>query len=954
MAKADLTNAPVVGARPLERERELLVIKQLLDEAAAGSGVVLTIEGAAGIGKSRLLDEARRTAQALGIASLRARGDELERAHPFGVVSSLFESRFARTSPEDRERLLRGRAVLAAPLVSDVDAGIEPAGPTDEFALLHGLYWTVVNLAEEGPLALMVDDVQWADDLSLRFLIYLAQRLEDLPVALLVAIRSGDPTSSSDLVTKLSTTATKPTLRPAELSEHGVRELLGAAELNLVDFDAFAHATWKATRGNPFLVRELVASMRQEPTLGFRMDAAAVGAFAPQSVTRMVALRLARLGAAAVELARACAVLGNEASLTLAADLARIDLTEAVDAAACLQAAQILDAVEPLVFAHTMIRSAIYQELPPGWGAQTHLRAARLLADRGSGAAEVAHHLLVGTPCPEPWARDALHAAGRLAARKGAPGVALRYLTRALELDPAGTGNGPLLVDLGLVEAAAGERTSLTRFERAIAMLDEPADQARAMYALGQTQYRYGRVAEAAETFSRGAALTEAENRELLLMFEGAFMCCALQVSSIRVEAMDRLTALVHEIQDHGIPSPAERTLLAAHSCYRAFSVPPATEAAVIAHAALGDGDLVREQTSESLAVNLAIVALIMSGQPGEAQRHIEAVLADARRRGAALAFAESSMVRAIAMLAQGRLSDAMADAQAAIGGMEHGWQSLVPIPQAILAHCLVERGELDAAAGVLSEVEPRMPGADAMALNSWYFWARGGLHVARSEPEPALADYLKAGEILRSYGYINPANIPWRIPAALCARALGDGTQAERLVDDEIDLSKRFQLPAQLGSALRGQAVVRGHDLETLDRAIRMLEGARAALELARGLLDRGGILRRAGRRAESREPLRRALDLAHACGATVLEQRARDELLASGARPRRAMVSGIESLTPSERRIADLVAAGHSNRAVAETLFLTKGTVEWHLSHIYQKLDVRGREGLAELLHN
>src|SRR5205823_2970187 len=108
----------------------------------------------------------------------------------------------------------------------------------------------------------------------------------------------------------------------------------------------------------------------------------------------------------------------------------------------------------------------------------------------------------------------------------------------------------------------------------------------------------------------------------------------------------------------------------------------------------------------------------------------------------------------------------------------------------------------------------------------------------------------------------------------------------------------------------------------------------------------------RRAGERVASREPLRRALDLAHQCGATALEQQARDELLASGARPRRAAATGLDALTPSERRIAELAASGAGNRQIAELLFLTKNTVEWHLKHVYRKLDVGSREDLSRWL--
>jgi ATP/maltotriose-dependent transcriptional regulator MalT len=472
------------------------------------------------------------------------------------------------------------------------------------------------------------------------------------------------------------------------------------------------------------------------------------------------------------------------------------------------------------------------------------------------------------------------------------------------------------------------------------------------MYALGQTLYRYGRAADAAESFRRGATIFREYDRELGLMFDGALMCCAMQLIPIRESEMRRLASLVSEIPADRSPTAAERTLLAVRCCNLALGVPPASNAVDLAHVALGDGALLREQTSESMAVNLAIIALIISGRAREAQPYADEVVADARKRGAALAFAEASMVRAMVMLARGRINDAMADAQTAIEGIERGWQALVPVPQAILARCLVERGEFDAADDVLRDVEPLLPAEDARGLNAQYFGARGSLRLARGEAQEALADLLACGETLRTYGYVNPATVPWRAPAALAAHAVGDAEQAARLIDEEIALSREFGLDAQLGAGLRVQAILHGHEISILEQAIELLESADAPLELARALVDLGGALRRGGRRVDCREPLRRAQDLAHQCGATMLEQRARDELLSSGARPRRAMISGIEALTPSERRIADLVAQGHTNRAVAETLFLTKGTVEWHLKHIYQKLDVRGREELKDAL--
>ncbi len=126
------------------------------------------------------------------------------------------------------------------------------------------------------------------------------------------------------------------------------------------------------------------------------------------------------------------------------------------------------------------------------------------------------------------------------------------------------------------------------------------------------------------------------------------------------------------------------------------------------------------------------------------------------------------------------------------------------------------------------------------------------------------------------------------------------------------------------------------------------MLEGSGARLEHARAMADLGAALRRAGQRADSREILRPALDLAHRCGAIVLTERARTELVAAGGRPRRLVLSGLDSLTSAERRVAQLAADGLSNREIAQNLFITARTVEGHLTHAYQKLAITSREQL------
>ncbi len=165
--------------------------------------------------------------------------------------------------------------------------------------------------------------------------------------------------------------------------------------------------------------------------------------------------------------------------------------------------------------------------------------------------------------------------------------------------------------------------------------------------------------------------------------------------------------------------------------------------------------------------------------------------------------------------------------------------------------------------------------------------------------------------------------------------------------MQEELELAERWGTPLARGLALRGLGLVTG-DAGALAAAVDALDGSPHRLELARARVDHGAALRRAGRRSEAREPLRLGMDGAHACGARPLAERARTELLATGARPRRLALAGRDALTPSERRIAALAADGLTNRQIAQALFVTTATVETHLRHAFRKLDVRSRADL------
>jgi DNA-binding CsgD family transcriptional regulator len=180
----------------------------------------------------------------------------------------------------------------------------------------------------------------------------------------------------------------------------------------------------------------------------------------------------------------------------------------------------------------------------------------------------------------------------------------------------------------------------------------------------------------------------------------------------------------------------------------------------------------------------------------------------------------------------------------------------------------------------------------------------------------------------------------------------IGEAAEAEAIAGEAVQRTREFGGKVALGVALRALAVARGGDLELLGQAVAVLQGTGAQLEHAQALVEYGAALRRANHRNAAREPLQRGLRIADACGATALSTRGFEELAATGARPRRARLAGIDALTPSERRVAQLAADGLTNREIAQRLFITRKTVEKHLSNVYLKLEIGSRAAIAQAL--
>lgn len=935
----------------LERGAELDVLRSCLEDVREGEGRLLVIEGEAGIGKTALVQVACSEAKRAGMRVLTGRGTQLERDFPFALVRQLFERLLMTVADDEREELLAGAARLAGPLVGVEQGNQEASGSAGgpmldpSFPTLNALFWLVSNLSESRATLLAVDDAHWADPASLRFLEFLLPRLEDLPVLLAVAARPAEPGGESGLLTRLTADDAAHLIRPRALSAAAVTDMVRDT-LASDAAEPFCAACMEVTRGNPFLLRELLTELQ---SAGAPADADTVREMAPSTIARAVLLRLARLPAPARRLAEAVAVLGDDCELRHAAALAESDLVAAEAAIDALADAGILEAGGGLAFAHPLVRNAIHADLPPSERTAAHARAARLLADDGAAPERVALHLLATPPRGDETTVETLLAAAQRALDRAAPEAAARYLQRALAEPPPQHARPEILRmhmtagmhigDLALADQLGDDPIAeLGASPETLVATAAPV----ALWMLAS-----GRAEEVPALLERAAVLaSENGDLELALQFEALHA-----TSSVLTPAQARARFARHA--DSVLPgTKSERLWFAVQSWWGTFLGDSAEETGKMARRALAGGLIFAEQP-HSPAPGQALLVLTRTEQLDLATQSIDALAAEARTRGFALPLAQTSFLRANVSLMRGEVAKAEAEAGSAVEvARRGGWLAAVSIFLAVYIDALVERGELTAADDEL--IQAGFTGA----LPENYWWgplllSRGRLRLAQRRFEEATADLLELQRQNVRDGIWNPSHhLGSHLALALAAR--GESEAARRSAGEELERARAWGTLSEVGAALRVQGLVGsgGDGLALLEEAVGVLESSPVRLEYMRALADYGAALRRSGRRTDARAPLREALELARRGGALAIAGRAHDELAATGEKLRPLLAAGVESLTPSERRIAELAAEGLSNRDIAQSLFLTVKTVEGHLSHAYRKLDIGSRKELGDAL--
>ncbi|MCU1451301.1 MAG: transcriptional regulator, LuxR family [Acidimicrobiales bacterium] len=943
------------GVLLLERDRELERIRQFLQRARQGHGSALVVEGPAGIGKTVLLAAARDAAEGEGFRVLRARGAELEREFAFGVVRQLVEAVVAEASEQERAWLLDGPPGVAArllglPGLGDGVLGGTPVAPDPSFAVLHGLYWLCANLAADRPLALVVDDAHWADGASLRFLAFLLPRLEELHAAVLLAARPAEAGESEGLLAALMMDPATEVVTVEPLTTEGVARLV-AAGLGVEPEPQFAAACWEATGGTPFLVGALVEALREEHMAPDTSSTAKVQNIATATLDRWAMLRLERLGPEAARLARAVATL-EWAELPQAARLAGLAPLDGARAAQLLVRAGVLEEGPPLGFAHPLLRAAVYREMAVAERAEAHRRAARLLAESHASPARVAEHLLATAPAGDGWVVERLRAAGREAMASGAPDSGVAYLRRALTEPPPPEARADLLVELGVAEFHAGQPDWHDHLEAAVESAADDTTRIPAALVLAGALRMHERIAEAVEICDRVAARSGAREPEAHWRLEAMAVACGLLDAATAPSVSQRARALVFEATRGAVPRPA----LAVAAYAAALANQPADQVAELARRAIAAGSSHwLEPAGESRWLSSAAFALFWAERYGEAQALLDATVAEARTVSNEVLVLMLLVPRAWLALRRGDLTAAEADARAVLEAPSRSAPPLLrPIATGVLVEVLVERGAYDLAEREL-QLQPLAADLHSTSqMTAALRYARARLRVVQRRFGDALVDLRAVGEIAIGIGAINPSFLAWRSEAALAGLTLGDFDTSRRLSEEELQLARDSGAPRALGVALRAAGLVAGgpRGERLLREAIDVLVSPDTRLEQARVLADLGALLRRGNHRVEARHLLRRAVDAAHHIGAGPLGQRAETDLRATGARPRRVLISGLEALTASERRIAELAADGLTNREIAQNLFVTARTVEGHLTNVFTKLDVKSRSELPAVL--
>ncbi len=942
-----------VGAGPegglLGRSTELERLRSAVQQARRGAGQMLVVTGEAGIGKTRLMAEGLDAASRLGVQVFRGAALELERRWPFGAIADCLAIRRSAADGRRAEivRLLREEAPQG-------DGGSWFGDtPSTEFRVVELFVDLVEELSARAPVALAVEDLQWADPSTLLVLHRLGRRIGQLSVLFMGTVRPVPRSAELEacLEGMRANGATELVLGPLDRAAVAelVEELAGAAPgPNLLRQVAGAG-------GNPLFVTELVAALRRDGSIKHAEGTAELAAVGiPPSLPLTILHRLSFLAPTTLEVLRVASILGIAFAVT---DLSRVlgrptaGLLDALDEA---MAGRILDrrGVE-LAFRHDLIREALYHDLPAAVRRGLHLDAAHALAGAGAPPEQVAEHLMRGASAGDTQAVAWLQQAARRAAPR-APAVAVDLLQRALELSPLADPNrDALLAEQAvslmwsgrLADAEASCREVLGRAH-------DPTLDGTLRLCLVQALVGRGRleaVLREADAATASPTLSEVERARF-----AAFTAMA-QTSSGQLDAAARTAAHAQAAAEQVGDDLAGAISLASLALVTNLGG-DFTGAHALAEEAVQRGD-----RSEGLQAHRFPLNLFLGGFLHDLDRVDEGQAALQRgRRLAEELGAKRELPLYYWALAQGcfwagEWDDALAECQACLeladeyGMRLHG----TLFSHSIRAVVLLHRGDLAAAERAVAAAERELEATGPQLGFDWLLWAHALVLEALGQPEASLATLGRAWEMCADGGWL--ATLPILGPDLVrLARGAGDSERAEQAASAVEAIAARNPSVATLaGAALRCRGLLEDNP-EILLRAVAAYRAGPRPLALGLACEDAASALGHEGTAAQARQLLDDALAVYERLEASRDAARAEARLRALGLRrgrrgPRKRPTSGWDSLTQTELNVARLVAEGLSNPEIAERLFISRGTVHTHVSHVLAKLGLRSRVALA-----
>ncbi|WP_314173803.1 helix-turn-helix transcriptional regulator [Streptomyces winkii] len=926
------------------RAHEMAVLERSAVAARRGRAGLVTLAGPAGIGKTSLLRTFLGSDACRGMTVLHGSCSEIEAGAGYGGVRALFRSLGLSAQDADNSRLLSGGARRALPALTTGSLTPESSGA---YSVMHGLYWLAANLMAERPLLLALDDVHWCDERSLAWIDFLLRRSEEMPLLVVLAQRNEAVPFSSSALADIAARPCSVTLELAPLSRQDVVDLVGYAYQGAAD-SSFVRDVAALPGGNPMLLKRLLLELRSAGVHPDEEGATRAREIAGHVVSDSVRGVLGSLPDWVRTLARAAAVLGDAPPERVGA-LAGLPPTLVDEGVKVLRKAEIF-APNGLGLVHDLVRSAVLDDMDGDELAELRTNAALLLNDEGLPSEQVANQLLLLPRLTAPWMTAVLCEAADQAESRAAPEAAVRYLNRAREADPDSLA---LRLQLARCVVQAEPAEAVRQLE---SVLDSPLDlRSRAAVAV-----QFGRVCVSAQQSPAAVRVLEDVLEQLdreLGRDPGPAdveLRTGVQAALLMTGADETITIGPVLERASAMPTPpgdttAQRQLLAMQAWLGAVGGAPVDECVEKARRAIRSTGGPSEESLFASAFTLSL-----ADEAEEALEALDQLLQASQRSAAAWSYVLALAIRAFVLHGIGALPEALADAQTSVGIIaDERWGHTSAMPQISLAMVLTDLGEPQRAESVLDTIE--RPNLDRFVTEyPWYAQVAARTRWSLGDVEGSLDLLYACGRSLDESGVANPVFLPWWLDGAGMLMDLGRTKEARGLAERGTELAERWGTPrAKALAALgRGLTTPGREGIELLAESAQMFAGSPARGEHARAEFLAGRALLAEGDRRTARDHLRTAADLAQRCGTFKLGEMARSLLIEAGGRMRKMSGSPLGMLTGMERKVADLAAAGTSNRAIAEALFVTVRTVETHLTSAYRKLGVTSRADLAPVL--